>query len=58
MECTLASNKFTVAHICFQYSTVQVSKAQVLYFNYYEKDKLEPQQIIWEQDKYETPHFI
>ena len=36
----------------------QISHAQVLYINYYEKDKLLLQENKWEQDKSKTHYFL
>jgi len=36
----------------------QILHAQVLYINYYEKDKLPLQENMWEQDKSKDYHFI
>ena len=36
----------------------QISHAQILYINYYEKDKLILQENKWEQDKSKDQHFL
>ena len=44
---------------CYQnMATAQISHAQVLYINYYEKDKLLLQENKWEQDKSKDQHFL
>ena len=38
--------------------TIQISHARVLYFNYYEKDKLLLQENMQKKDKYEIQYFL
>ena len=44
---------------CYQnMATAQNSYAQVLYINYYKKDKLLLQENMWEQDKSKTHYSL
>ena len=38
--------------------TIKFLHAQVLWFNYYKKDNLQLQEIMWEQDKYGIQYFL
>ena len=44
---------------CYQNMAIaEISHVQILYINYYEKDKLVLQENKWEQDKSKDYHFI
>ena len=44
---------------CYQnMATAQISHAQVLYINYYEKEKFLLQENKWEQDKSKDQYFL